>query len=104
MTLHSIYKRLLAVVLLLLPDNRATTRRAVMRASVWMRKQNGTLTLEQRKWLTSKERKEYKLWISAGVGMLLFCVQHTMTLCVFFLIAGWWLWSAASWCLQKVTG
>jgi len=100
----SLYKRLIWLILLLLPDDRPVTRRAVMRAGVWLRKQRGTLTLTQRKALVEKGRKEYKTSISIGVGLLSVVFQYPFTMLVFVVVIGWWLQSAISWCVQRLMG
>jgi len=102
--INPVYKRLVWLVLLLLPDDAPVTRRAIMRAGVWLSNQRGGLTLAQRKRLVTGAGKAHKTSISIGVGLLTVFVQHAALSLTVLLLSLWALWKGIIQFVGLITG
>jgi len=102
--INPVYKRMVWLVLLLLPDDAPVTRRAVMRAGVWLSNQRGGLSLAQRKRLVTGAGKAHKTFISIGVGVLTVLVQHAALSLAVFLLSLWMSWEGITRVVRLMTG
>jgi len=90
----NLYKAIVGFALLLLPDDRLSTRRAVMRAGALLRR--GEYDARQRKRLVRGMGRGQTVWVGLGAALLTGFLFHPVKVLFGLLITGIWAWGMLS--------